>query len=588
MNAQTRGAMAKSRGYQQAWLSGARNPSTFAWIVAFFAVAVQYGARVGDNGTDLSINDPVDPRNTVCVAVSLASIVIASSFFYRDIVLLLARNKAILAYISLVAISMAWSIHPDLTFRRSIGCILSILVAAYLSVRFGEMDRMKVFSFTFALSAIGSLLFVAAYPNYGIDSGDWRGLFENKNFLGSIMAAAIFVELYLLVLGNWRPIWRLGLLSIYLTLLILSHSLTSLICAALYLAGTAVYVIGKGDKLASLIVAITLGLPLLLLQLGLWYNADVLLSVFGKNATLTGRTDLWLATLDLIKQKPLLGWGYMATWVPTDPQTTTIWQKFGWRVPNAHSAYLDVTFQLGLVGLGLLLTIIIRAWQRARACCRREVLPLGWFSLMLILGALLFSISETGLGQNQQIYWLLLNVFNFSCGLSLACLRGRGQFARKYRRRKKVWQKRLLRNGKSTISFDGLRILGTRRKSVGSAGAMALVSAKALGLETKLNSPAKPTNSMRVACIPLQIGCASIACTSALSLHFQNVANVSRYIRSRSCAAPTRPARPSGSMPYCTASTHCFSEQLAHRMILRPAVNTITSSSLQAPSWDCR
>ena len=50
--------MAKSRGYEQAWLSGARNPSTFAWIVAIFAVAVQYGAfpdisRMGPNGEDL-------------------------------------------------------------------------------------------------------------------------------------------------------------------------------------------------------------------------------------------------------------------------------------------------------------------------------------------------------------------------------------------------------------------------------------------------------------------------------------------------------------------------------------------------------
>jgi exopolysaccharide production protein ExoQ len=430
--------MARSRAYEQAWLSKARNPSTFAWIVAVFAVAVQHGAfeylnKMGPNGKDLPdlIQDPV---NTVCTAASLASILIASSFVYREIAQLLARNIANLAYICLVVISVAWSIHPDLSLRRSIGSFLTILVAAYLSVRFGEKDRMKVFSFAFAISAIGSLLFVAAYPDYGIMQDGWRGIFYGKNYLGEIMAVAILVELYLLVLGNWRPIWRFGLLSIYLALLVLSHSLTSWICSVLYLAGTAVYIIGKGDKLAGVIVAITLGLPLLLLQLGLWYNADLLLSVVGKNATLTGRTDLWLATLDLIKQKPLLGWGYSATWVPTDPQTAAIWEKFGWPVPNAHSAFLDVTLQLGLVGLGLLFTIIAIAWQRARACCRRGVLPLGWFSLMLIVGALLFSISETGLGQNQNIYWLLLNVFNFSCGLSLVslCRRGRDRPRRQF------------------------------------------------------------------------------------------------------------------------------------------------------------
>ena len=35
--------MAKARGYEQAWLGGARNPSTFDWIVAIFAVVVQLG-----------------------------------------------------------------------------------------------------------------------------------------------------------------------------------------------------------------------------------------------------------------------------------------------------------------------------------------------------------------------------------------------------------------------------------------------------------------------------------------------------------------------------------------------------------------
>ena len=120
----------------------------------------------------------------------------------------------------------------------------------------------------------------------------------------------------------------------------------------------------------------------------------------------------------------------MATWVPTDPETVAVWEEFRWAVPNAHSAYLDVALQLGLVGLGLLLTIIAVVWHRARACCKRGILPLGWFSLLLIAGALLYGVSETGLGQNQSISWLLLNVFNFSCGLKLASLGRRGQWDR--------------------------------------------------------------------------------------------------------------------------------------------------------------
>src|SRR5262245_37144084 len=321
MNAQT---MAKSRGYQQAWLS--RNPSTFAWIVAIFGVLAQ-------DPSVLKFLDPcmVDEACTESVALStvlssasLVSIVIASSFVYRDIANLFSRNMSKLAYIALVTISVVWSIHPALTFQRTIGCILSMLVAAYLSVRFGEEDRMKVFSLYFAIGAIGSLLLVAAFPEKGIsDNGIVGGLYLNKNILGQVMSIAILIESYLLALNNWRPIWRFGLLRIYFTLLILSHSLTALICGAIYLAATVVYIIGRRDKLMALIVAITLGLPLLLLPLGLWYNADLIMSLFGKDATLTGRTDIWLATLDLIKQKPLLGWGYMATW-GTDRKSTRL------------------------------------------------------------------------------------------------------------------------------------------------------------------------------------------------------------------------------------------------------------------------
>ena len=418
--------MAKSRGYQQVWLGGAPNPATFAWIVALFAIVVQQhevsNAFLHPNPVDVDVNAPPVDHLAFSLA-SLVSIVIASSFVYRDIAKLLARNGAIIAYISFIVISGAWSIHPDITLRRVLGCILMILVAAYLAVRFDEKDRMKLFSFVFAITAIVSLF--AMMAGY---SSSATTIITNKNTLGKMMAVAIFVELYLLALGNWRPIWRFGLLSIYLTLLILSHSFTSWVCAALFLVGTVIYIIGKRDKLAGLIAVITSAWLLLLLQLGLWYDAGSLLAVFGKDSTLTGRTDIWLTTLDLIRQKPLLGWGFMATWVPTDPQTAAIWEEFNWSVDNAHNAYLDVAYQLGLVGLGLLLTVIAVAWHRAQACCKRGILPLGWFSLVFIAGALLYGVSETGLGQNQSIFWLLLNVFNFSCGLKLASLGRRGQY----------------------------------------------------------------------------------------------------------------------------------------------------------------
>ena len=117
--------MAKSRGYQQVWLGGAPNPSTFAWIVALYAIVVQQH-RIWN-----ALYDPLD--SPAPALASLVSIVIASSFVYRDIAKLLARNGVIIAYISLAMISAVWSMDPDITLRRGLGRILTFLAAAYIA-----------------------------------------------------------------------------------------------------------------------------------------------------------------------------------------------------------------------------------------------------------------------------------------------------------------------------------------------------------------------------------------------------------------------------------------------------------------------
>ena len=110
--------MAKARGNEQAWLGGARNPSTFDWIVAIFVVAVQIGLVMAVNALFIE-PDPTrmknvdrDPVNTVCIAASLASIVIASSFVYRDIAQLLARNTRC-SYLCYVCCDLGGVVNPS-------------------------------------------------------------------------------------------------------------------------------------------------------------------------------------------------------------------------------------------------------------------------------------------------------------------------------------------------------------------------------------------------------------------------------------------------------------------------------------------
>ena len=133
-------------------------------------------------------------------------------------------------------LSAIWSIHPSITIRRGVGYVLTIIVGALLPLRFGVTGFMKVLSASFAISALGSFVFVAMFPQYGIMQvqsleGCWQGVFATKELLGSVMAVAIFVELYIVVSCSGKEWWRLGLLAAYGSLVVLSRSMTALLIA---------------------------------------------------------------------------------------------------------------------------------------------------------------------------------------------------------------------------------------------------------------------------------------------------------------------------------------------------------------------
>jgi O-antigen ligase len=160
-------------------------------------------------------------------------------------------------------------------------------------------------------------------------------------------------------------------------------------------------------------------LILLILLIVLWHDPQFALGIIEKDITLTGRTKVWGVVFAFIEQRPWLGWGYRAMWGPDDALTTHMDRLFGWGAGSSHNAFLEITLQLGLLGLGLMLVIIGIALWRGVQCCRTGILPLGWFSLMFFLGAILAGQTIHTLGQNQVIEWVVFNILMFSCGLAL-------------------------------------------------------------------------------------------------------------------------------------------------------------------------
>lgn len=124
--------------------------------------------------------------------------------------------------------------------------------------------------------------------------------------------------------------------------------------------------------------------------------------------SLTGRTDFWKGCMLLIKEKPIQGYGYgVAGKVWEDPR----FQKDGeflWAgsaKSSLHNGYLSVAIGLGVVGLGLWLTLVsIPTWQ----ILSLKSSPYKAFALAMILQLLVLNFVESAVASASQIHTSLI------------------------------------------------------------------------------------------------------------------------------------------------------------------------------------
>jgi O-antigen ligase len=80
---------------------------------------------------------------------------------------------------------------------------------------------------------------------------------------------------------------------------------------------------------------------------------SLLLALLGKDATLTGRTKIWAAVGRRMAEQPVTGYGFGAVWSNEDlwAPLAKISKEQGFKVGEAHNAWLEVGLDLGIVGV---------------------------------------------------------------------------------------------------------------------------------------------------------------------------------------------------------------------------------------------
>ena len=133
---------------------------------------------------------------------------------------------------------------------------------------------------------------------------------------------------------------------------------------------------------------------------GIFANGLVL-QVLGKSAELTHRTQIWAKVLELANQRPAAGWGWVGYWVPWVEPFKHLAVIGGVTYLQAHDAWIDVYFQLGIIGLivfGLLvLTTLFRSWIMAIEAGPRRARLVELFPFLVMVALIVHSVAESRL-----------------------------------------------------------------------------------------------------------------------------------------------------------------------------------------------
>ncbi len=330
----------------------------------------------------------------------------------------------------LFTMSTAWSIDPATSLKR--GVEYGFFVLGLI----GLVSNLKDDAF-FALlcdvcfaSAIASLALLAISPAAAyMPSGSpddplyLRGVFAHKSVLGEVMAAGTLAAVHRLRVSSKRRLFGIFKCIVFLGVTLASRSTTSLlIILFLYISSAIIMLLRQGG--ARRVIGITMSAVFLITALLAGLFPDVFLSSFGKDATLTGRTELWAFVETEIMQRPLQGWGFFAFWQPSNPIANEISETLGWTVPHAHNGLLELLLEVGFAGAAFILAVFARNVWLAWRCLKTYAREAGT-SAFLCFATLIFNgMTEAVLVDSAEV----MTIIFFALGLMCE----RGQHARRW------------------------------------------------------------------------------------------------------------------------------------------------------------
>lgn len=264
-----------------------------------------------------------------------------------------------LAYGGVATLSALWSATPAYTAANGIGFIAYLLLGVMAVAALGRQRAIRLATLTllaFILMALAASLLLpemAWLPPSPEEAGyRLRGLSGHPNVLGQQAALLVLLALAARRIGTVSLAVMLAAVTSGLVALWLTGSRTTL---AATLAAAGLLWLREHRILLPALWLIAAGVlaGLFLAALGLFPDLQATVGQLSRSGsiaevtTLTGRTDLWAVTLDIIAERPLLGWGFNGTEALI---VGSVGRAFEGDPVNAHNMLLQSLLGLGLLG----------------------------------------------------------------------------------------------------------------------------------------------------------------------------------------------------------------------------------------------
>lgn len=338
-------------------------------------------------------------------------LVMAAIAVRRSNVEILLRQPMLLAFVGFTWLSMAWSVEPDLTMRRSLMLVGSVLVGCYVGERFSLRDQIRMTSWlgwaALATTVPAFVIWNAETRSSANFLREWSGVYVNRNSLGLVLAMGFLATLFFI-----RTTKRTGLVRTVSVLLflafVLTRSRTGLV--GVVVAGSVAVVVAalrrRSQNVGTIAAAYVVFAIFATTGLVVHASWNRLLEALGRDPDLTGRTFIWDLARWLARHRPWHGWGFEAIWANRSAISKvqaahgSLAAADGRGIPggfpfSAHNGYYELMLGVGYIGLALFAGFLaFAAWRTFRyAWQRRDVESLWPFTFIVFAVVVNFSES---------------------------------------------------------------------------------------------------------------------------------------------------------------------------------------------------